>query len=95
MVTQGIVITHSVMWLNEGVVASNNVDVLVLHAIDREYSCSRHQIVMYIRIAEDDATNTTEAVDTDLFYPSIPTLDNVCHGKVSYLNNHDCFSALI
>jgi hypothetical protein len=37
------------VWLNEGVVDGDNVDVIVLNGI-----------------AEDDATDTTEAVDADL-----------------------------
>lgn len=41
--------TYSIVGSNEGVVDSNNLDVLQLNSV-----------------AEDDSSNTTEAVDTDL-----------------------------
>jgi hypothetical protein len=60
--------TYGVLGLNERVVDGDDVDVLVLDA-------ARCQIpilllcvfLMNIRVAEDDATNAAETVDTDLW----------------------------
>lgn len=55
------------MRLNERVVDSNDVDVLVLHAIPPSALAHRRRSGgLYVRIAEDDTTNAAEAVDTDL-----------------------------
>jgi hypothetical protein len=52
--------TYSVVWLNEWIVNSDDVDIVVLDGI-----------------AEDNATNTTEAIDSDLCW---------CHIRVSAKN---------
>jgi hypothetical protein len=61
--------SYSVLGLNEGVVDSNNVDVVVLDAVvavslqaPNFFMRSRFNL----RIAEDNATNATEAVNTNL-----------------------------
>lgn len=58
--------TYSVVRLNERVVHSDNVDVLVLHAMPPSALALAGGDRLYIRIAEDDATNAAETVDTDL-----------------------------
>lgn len=62
--------THCVVWLNEGIVASNNLDVAVLNAVSRSAGQQALSCLHYLRIAEDDATNAAEAIDTDL-HPSV------------------------
>lgn len=56
------------MRLNERVVHSDNVDVLVLHAVYPSAPAQTLGESLYVRIAEDDATNAAETVDADLLF---------------------------
>jgi len=73
-------ITYGVVRLDEGVVASNDVDVLVLHAVAMSAAAELGIELRDSRIAEDDTTNAAEAVDADLsaivsvLFPSISLL---------------------
>jgi hypothetical protein len=59
--------------LNEGVVNSDDLDIVVLDA----RALSAHQCLSealnegYSRVAEDNATNAAETVDTDLLGASV------------------------
>jgi hypothetical protein len=59
---------YGVVWLNEGVVYGDNLDIVVLDTTS-SLAWELIQLLLMmenIRIAEDDATDTTETVDTDL-----------------------------
>lgn len=61
--------TYSVVDLNEGVVDSDDVDGGSLDAVKRVRMAScitQGNCGVHSRIAEDDAANTTETVDTNL-----------------------------
>lgn len=64
--TQGA--TYGVFRLDEGIVDSNNLDIVVLDAV-KEVStgCAVDGVVaQYLRIAVDDSSYTAEAIDSDL-----------------------------
>lgn len=55
------------MWLNEGVVDRDDVDVLMLDPAYHQYLLDRACGSRYgLRIAENDTTNAAETVDADL-----------------------------
>jgi hypothetical protein len=59
---------YSVVWLNEGVVHGDDLDIVVL---DTALLLAGELMPLFlmmrnVRIAEDDATDTTKTVDTDL-----------------------------
>lgn len=61
------------MGLNEGVVDSDDLDIVVLDAKElsaHEQDCKALE-EMYSRVAEDNATNAAETVDTDLLRGSV------------------------
>ena len=59
--------TYGVVWLNERIVASNNLDIAVLDAI--LWLAMLAALVRHCnsRIAEDDTTNAAEAVNANLY----------------------------
>ena len=69
--------TYCVVCLNEWIVDSNNVDVIVLNAV----ICSVRALFTSgggcIRIAEDDTSNAAETVDTDLWH-SVSVAPQIC-----------------
>jgi hypothetical protein len=63
------VFTHGVGWLNERVVDSDDGDIAVLdagEAVSMYVRIPWPVLLMDSRIAEDNATNAAETVDTDL-----------------------------
>ena len=65
--------TYSVVGLNEGVVDGDDVDIVVLDAMDLLAYGHHHETPdeVYSRVAEDNATNAAETVDTDLLRASV------------------------
>lgn len=61
------------MGLNEGVVDSDDVDIVVLNAVKLSAQGHRYGAPneVYSRVAEDNATNAAETVDTDLLRASV------------------------
>jgi len=59
--------------LNEGVVDSDDVDIVVLNAVKLSAHGQRYEASdeVYSRVAEDNATNAAETVDTDLLRGSV------------------------
>jgi hypothetical protein len=65
--------TYSVVGLNEGVVDSDDVDIVVLNAVKLSAHGHHYEAPneVYSRVAEDNATNAAETVDTDLLRASV------------------------
>lgn len=61
------------MGLNEGVVDRDDLDIVVLDAVDLSAHCYRIEAQKEVnsRVAEDNATNAAETVDTDLSSTSV------------------------
>lgn len=61
------------MGLNEGVVDSDDLDIVVLNATKLSAHEYNHESFskVYSRVAEDNATNAAETVDTDLLGASV------------------------
>ena len=82
--------THSVVWLNEGIVASNNVDILVLHSTASLATSHAPLPQENIRISEHDTANATEAIDSNLFVSVRLILMLHRYLRSSYFDRHDC-----
>ena len=55
------------MRINERIINSDNVHLRMLNPVTSRQLCSvRLSILEFARVAEDDATNPTEAVDSNL-----------------------------
>jgi hypothetical protein len=69
----GGLVTYGVVWLDEGVVDSDDVDVLMLDAVAISSPSWLLLQRCYSRIAKHDASNTPEAVDADLLVDQSPS----------------------
>jgi len=76
--------------LNEGIVDGDDLDIVVLDAVKLSATWLHYQALkeLHSRVAEDNATNAAETVDTDLSRTSVAA------GRwrgvaVAYLDNHD------
>ena len=73
MLLRSDAVTYGVGWLNERVVDSDDGDIVVLDTVCSVSRCIHIAILLplNLRVAEDNATNAAETVDTDLLRASV------------------------
>jgi hypothetical protein len=57
---------YSIVWLDERVVNGDNIHALMLDTVSTVSREAKREQKSLLRIAEDDAANTAEAINTDL-----------------------------